>query len=95
MLPLMAILEWAARRVVASRQEPTGWLSFWGWVSAFGVIPVTQVIYAGAMVSAMLLRHVDWRGVEYQIDGPWGIRLVEYRPYVPPHSAGGSHVASL
>ena len=53
-----------------------------GKTEAFLAVPVTQVIYAGAMASAMVLRQVDWRGVEYQVAGPRGIRLLEYRPFV-------------
>jgi len=98
MIPLLAILEGTVRRIVASRGEPTNWLSWRGWLATFCLIPVTQVVYASAMVSSLLLRRVDWRGVEYQIHGPWGIRLVEYKPYVPhvPQTPSAeSHTASL
>ena len=95
MLPLLGWMEFAVRQVVASRREPTSWLSALGWVATFCTVPVTQVIYAGAMVSAMTLRHVDWRGVEYEVAGPRSIRLLEYRPYVAQTSDSADRIASL
>lgn len=42
----------------------------WGVFSA-------QVVYALALVWAMTMRSVRWRGAGYEVDGPWRIRLVD------------------
>ncbi len=44
-------------------------------------IPLMQFIYPIALYSVMLMRNVNWRGVRYEVHGPWDIRLVEYQPY--------------
>jgi glycosyltransferase involved in cell wall biosynthesis len=46
-------------------------------------IPLMQFIYPMALYSVMLMRNVNWRGVRYEVHGPWDIRLVEYQPYRP------------
>jgi len=74
-------LEASVRRFVAQRGEPTAWMSWQFFVSCVSAIPLLQILYPMALASALLSRRVEWRGVEYQIDGPWRIRLVEYRPY--------------
>jgi hypothetical protein len=44
-------------------------------------------MYTGALLSAMSVRVVEWRGARYRIDAPWRIRLIEYQPYVEPREA--------
>jgi hypothetical protein len=46
-------------------------------------IPLAHVVYLACLVSAALLRKVDWRGITYEFQGPWDVRLLEYRPYEP------------
>lgn len=78
---LLAPMERAVRRIARRREEPTSWTSpglLWRYLAA---IPLTQAVYAAALGSALTLRSVDWRGVHYQIDGPFRIRLVEYHPF--------------
>ena len=53
-------------------------------------IPWTQVVYLVALISALLVRRVEWRGVVYRIDGPTRIRLLEYRPFQADTSADRS-----
>jgi len=43
--------------------------------------PLLQLLYPAALASTLLFRRVEWRRVHHQIDGPWHVRLVEYRPY--------------
>ena len=80
-VPLLAILEGAVRRSVRARPEPTDWLSPLTAAKLLAAIPLTQVIYAAVLVSVALVRTVEWRGVCYRIDGPFNIRLIEYRPF--------------
>jgi cellulose synthase/poly-beta-1,6-N-acetylglucosamine synthase-like glycosyltransferase len=44
-------------------------------------LPFTQWIYGLAMLASFQMPTVHWRGVTYQVQGPWNIRLLEYRPY--------------
>jgi hypothetical protein len=29
----------------------------------------------------MLTQQIEWRGITYQVKGPWDIKLLEYLPY--------------
>ena len=78
---LLAGLEWSVRPMVAARGEAVGWLRPATAARMLPAIFATQTLYAAALLSAMTLRMVAWRGVRYQVDGPWRIRLLEYRPY--------------
>ena len=42
---------------------------------------------------AMFRRRVAWRGVTYQIDGPWDIRMLDYRPYEQPSPSAESNLS--
>lgn len=44
-------------------------------------LPLTQIVYTFALTSAMFMQQVKWRGITYQIKGPWDVKLVEYQPY--------------
>ncbi|MBD2449335.1 glycosyltransferase family 2 protein [Nostoc sp. FACHB-152] len=44
-------------------------------------LPFTQWIYGLAMLASFQMPTVHWRGVTYQVQSPWNIRLVEYLPY--------------
>ncbi len=81
-LPLLVgIMEHQVRQVARQRREAPPQLSLsalFRWVLA---IPLTQLVYASAMVRALLLRRVDWRGIDYRIGGPWDIEMLRYQPY--------------
>jgi cellulose synthase/poly-beta-1,6-N-acetylglucosamine synthase-like glycosyltransferase len=44
-------------------------------------IPLAQLVCAIALWQAMLTQQVEWRGITYQVKGPWDIKLLEYLPY--------------
>lgn len=81
LLVLLWRLEAGVRRVVTARGEPTAWMSWRFYFSCVFAIPLLQILYPLALASASLMLRVEWRGVEYRIDGPWQIRLLEYCPY--------------
>ncbi len=81
MAVLMVALETGVRPIPAARGEPTRWLSPLGCVWLGAALLLTQAVYAAAMLSAMTVRNVAWRGVHYEIGGPFRIRLVDDRPY--------------
>ncbi|MCA9124289.1 MAG: glycosyltransferase family 2 protein [Planctomycetaceae bacterium] len=92
---MVSFLEVAARRVVARRGEPTRWLGFLGFVKYLMSLPITQLVYSAALSSSLFVRNVGWRGISYQIRGPWDIRMVEYRPYETCDNGESRPAASL
>ncbi len=81
LLPAPLLMERFVRRIARARHESDRWLTaaaIWKWCWA---LPMTQVVYAGALLSSLTLRRVAWRGVTYRIQSAWRVRLEEYRPY--------------
>jgi hypothetical protein len=76
LLSLPTLFIWVGRIVSRSLpgRERTASLPLlpllWGVFSA-------QFFYAFALLRAMAMRSVRWRGASYQVDGPWRIRLVD------------------
>ncbi|ARV57938.1 glycosyltransferase [Nostocales cyanobacterium HT-58-2] len=81
LLFMMLALEQGVQQVVRKHGEPMTELSATTVMKMLIAIPLTQWVYGLAMISSLGMQRVNWRGVSYQIKGPWGIRLVEYRPY--------------
>ncbi|MFQ4140996.1 glycosyltransferase family 2 protein [Chlorogloeopsis sp. ULAP02] len=77
----MVLVEQCVQRVFRARDESTTRFSTLIAAKMLVAIPLTQLIYAAAIVSAILIQKVEWRGISYQIQGPWNIRLIEYQPY--------------
>lgn len=80
-MPLLLIpMEAVVQSIVRARGESTAWL---GGITPLklAAIPLTQLVYPVALISAIFLRTVDWRGIRYRINGPFDIRMIEYRPY--------------
>lgn len=68
-----------ANRVVRKRKVPN-------WRFPPKVVlatPLTAFVYCSCLLKTLFARRIDWRGIEYRIDGPWQIELVEYQPYQP------------
>lgn len=78
---LLPPMEWAARRIVAARGEPTRWLSLAGTLKCIAAIWLTQFVYFMALCSASTLRVVGWRGVTYEILPRGHVKLSAYEPY--------------
>ncbi|NQU20150.1 MAG: glycosyltransferase family 2 protein [Candidatus Nealsonbacteria bacterium] len=78
---LLCGMEACVRRIVHARGEPTGWLAGCAWLRLLAALPLTQSVYPVALISALLVRKVHWRGVFYQIGGPAQVHLIEYHPY--------------
>ena len=58
-------------------------------------LPLTQAVYAAALLKATFLKTFRWRGVVYQVDGPWQVRLVEYHAYRDLARPPGSTAAEV
>lgn len=81
MLAGLGLLEAAVRRTVRQRNEPTRWMSLGTFAKLLLTLPLTQILYASALPTIRFMREVTWRGVRYQIDGPWNVRLITYQPF--------------
>ena len=81
---LLFPLERAVRAIVSARGEPTKWMTHKVALRLIPAVVLTQFWHAAAVVWAARCRRVQWRGVEYDVRGPWEIRLREYRPYAEP-----------
>ena len=83
MFLLLFPVEYSMRRVVRARGEDFSWLSVSGLFKLLLAVPAAQVVYPRALLAATQLREVEWRGISYDIAGPWDIRLLAYQPYGP------------
>ena len=85
---LIAALEGGVRTVVSRRGATTAWLSLAAVIQLGPTMLFTQLLYPFCLLQALTLRTVEWRGIHYQIDGSWKIRLLEYQPYRGEAAAG-------
>ena len=79
----MARIDAALRGMAARRGAALPW-------PPLRIIPaalLTPFVHLAAMLSAMRMRKVEWRGVTYELLGPMTLRMVEYRPYRPAAGA--------
>jgi glycosyltransferase involved in cell wall biosynthesis len=78
-------------RIATSRGEPTKWIHGVGdLLKCAALMPITQLVYPAALAEAAVKRSTNWRGIRYQINGPWDIRVEEYVPYrEEPQAQGG------
>jgi cellulose synthase/poly-beta-1,6-N-acetylglucosamine synthase-like glycosyltransferase len=80
---LLLPLEQSVRQIVSSRAEKVTWMSTRFWLNCVFALPLLQVLYPLALAATVVLKQVDWRGVQYRIENPWDVRLLAYQPYVP------------
>ncbi|MFW9263863.1 glycosyltransferase [Nostoc sp. CALU 546] len=81
LLLIMLVLELEIQRVIRSNDQATAKLSVATIIKMLIAIPLTQWVYGLAMLSSLWTSTVTWRGVSYRVQGPWNVRLIEYRPY--------------
>jgi hypothetical protein len=48
---------------------------------ALCAIPLAHIVYFACLASACTLSKVRWRGITYEFEGPWAVRMRRYRPY--------------
>lgn len=81
MAGLLAAIESGVRRSVRAGDETVAFMRPSDLPRVFAAMLLTQAVYAAALLSAMFLRTVDWRGIRYRVEGA-KIRMIEYKPYV-------------
>lgn len=78
---LMLLLEMSIQPIIQAQGKPVIELSSQVILKMILGMPFTQWIYAIAMWRSLNMPTVHWRGVTYEVEGAWQIRLREYRPY--------------
>ena len=80
-LVLINVWQQAVREKLLLRHESLPNLSPVTFLQFVVAVPLTQLVCAIALWQAMLTRQVEWRGITYQVKGPWDIKLLQYFPY--------------
>ncbi|BAY63011.1 glycosyl transferase family protein [Calothrix brevissima NIES-22] len=81
LLLLVLTFEKQIRTVIRHQGETPTKLSPATIIKIYFGIPFTQWVYAVAMLSSFWMPTVKWRGITYEIKGPWNLQLLDYRPY--------------
>ncbi|AFY35890.1 glycosyltransferase family 2 protein [Calothrix sp. PCC 7507] len=81
LLWLMLILEQGVQQVISHHSQPIAKLSTNTIGKMLIGIPLTQWVYGLGLLSSLWMPTVTWRGITYEVAGPWNIRLVKYQPY--------------
>ena len=81
LLVLINVWQQAVREKLTLRHESLPNLSPVTFLKFIVAVPLTQLVCAIALWQAMLTQQVEWRGITYQVKGPWDIKLLEYFPY--------------
>jgi cellulose synthase/poly-beta-1,6-N-acetylglucosamine synthase-like glycosyltransferase len=77
---LVHIIDQSVRQVLAKREKIAP-VSPSHQLKRLLAIPFSIIICGVSTLLTQRLYRVKWRGVDYQIQDPWTIRLMEYRPY--------------
>jgi hypothetical protein len=79
-LGLGLCLAWADRHINRLAQARGEAAYSFSWRSLLAA-PFTMAVYVACLVSAAVVRRVEWRGITYNLEGARRIRMVEYRPF--------------
>jgi hypothetical protein len=77
LLGLLALVESNIRPLFAGRIEPLPAITVGTILRLVPAIFLAQLVHLVSVFRAMGTRQVWWRGVRYQIDGPWNVRMIE------------------
>ncbi|MBW4611380.1 MAG: glycosyltransferase family 2 protein [Hassallia sp. WJT32-NPBG1] len=81
LLFLMLGFEVGVQQAIRFQEKTTTKLSAVTLMKMLIAIPLTQWVYGLAFLSSLRTPTVNWRGVSYEVKGPWDVRLVKYHPY--------------
>jgi len=80
-IALLIPIEWSLGRIVSSRSEPTRWWTSAAIITMPLAVAMTQLVYPITLLRATFLNTVEWRGIHYEVAGPWNIRFRKRVPY--------------
>ncbi|WP_404790309.1 glycosyltransferase [Altericista sp. CCNU0014] len=93
-LSILVVLDDCVRKVLKTPGEkPVPAFSPANLAQILLAIPLMQFVYPLALYSVMLMRDVRWRGIRYEVRGPWDIKLAEYQPYSPTQQFANSNTS--
>lgn len=75
-LPMCAMIEFSIRSAIRrSGQDPSGWLTPSKILTLLIAMPLLELLYPLTVWRAWTCRSVQWRGIEYELRGPYDIHL--------------------
>jgi hypothetical protein len=77
MVFLLGIVDRAVMTVIRRRGDEQTEYRPVSWLRLFVAIPITQLVYTFATISASLASRVTWRGVTYVMRTPYDVQLVD------------------
>ena len=81
---LTSMLPWMEKAVFAiakARGEDVSWPSKSNFFVVLWIAWVTHWTYTWALLCCLFLKRFNWRGIEYEVAGPFDIKMQGYRPY--------------
>ncbi len=81
---LTCLLPWMERAVfdiAKERGEDDSWPSKPNFLAVLWFGWLTQWVYTWALLGCLFLKRFNWRGVDYEVGGPFDIKMLGYRPY--------------
>ena len=81
---LTSMLPWIERSVcmiAKARGEDVSWPRKPSWLTNLWIAWLTQWTYTWALFRCLFLKRFNWRGIDYEVAGPWSIKMLGYRPY--------------
>ena len=80
----LVLLEKRIRSILRSNGEEVTTLSPTGFLRLILALPLTLVVTHLASVSSIFARKIQWRGITYDIRGPFDVTMREYTPFEQP-----------
>lgn len=77
----LLLLEYLIRRIIKKRNEFTKWLTPLKLIAFIPAMILTQLFYPKALLFALFSRNIEWRGINYRIDAPLKVKMLNYEPY--------------
>ena len=77
----LLLLEYLVRRIIKKRNEFTKWLTPLKLIAFIPAMILTQLFYPKALLFALFSRNIEWRGINYRIDAPLKVKMLNYEPY--------------
>lgn len=77
----LLLLEYLVRRIIKKRNEFTKWLTPLKIIAFIPAMILTQLFYPKALLFALFSRNIEWRGINYRIDAPLKVKMLNYEPY--------------
>ncbi|MCY2973194.1 MAG: glycosyltransferase family 2 protein [Planctomycetota bacterium] len=81
MVGLVWLMEVGVRNVLLQRGQRVVTFDACWYCKLFFAILLTQLVHIVAVALAMTRRKVRWRGIDYEVLGPWNIRMIRYDHY--------------